>query len=371
MVKGKQALKTSDNSEVRAQIWEKVLLDLFARHHGTKTKRDIAKLLGRSETTVNGYFKDPAILGDKVVELVASAFDRLDVKEYIFKQWKSLRLNLPDEPGSADAKRASRRRQSLRDSFASIVDYLRIETIENGRYVALGAAYSRCMLNRYVWQAASYIPEMEDIATKSGDTAALAWCQLLKFRALRTVGFSSVEHLIALLRRAQELLDSSDSSHSAFHKLSTIRIATTIDQASFACERLNYKRKEHRAALLDLDNSLTQLLPEAETKSARSELYIRKAQIQACLGNIDRAEAFLAKGRSEAGGKIIREKHAVIVEIMVLRAKGETEKAVELALEHIDKKPALQDEFHKQILTQQVVEIILGFKRYGTPVPEN
>lgn len=371
MAKGKQATKTSDNSEVRAQIWEKFLLDLFARHHGTKTKRDIAKLLGRSETTVNGYFKDPANLGGKVVERVASAFDRLDVKEYIFRQWKSLCLNLPDDLGSDAAKRALRRRQSLRETFSSIQDNLRIDTVVKGRYVALGIACSQCMLNRYFWQAASYIPEMEEIAKNSGDTIALAWCHLLKFRVLRTVGFSRVDNLVALLTHAQTLLDSSRPNQSKYHKLSTIRIAATIEQASFTCERLDYKKQDHTLGLIELDNLLTQLLPEAETKTARSELYIRKAQLQAALGNIERAEAFLAKGRREAGRKVMREKHALIVEIMILRARGEPEKAVDLALEHVDKKSALEDEFHKQVLTQQIVEIILDFKRYGTPVPES
>ena len=175
---------------------------------------------------------------------------------------------------------------------------------------------------------------------------------------------------MALLAHAQKLLDSSRPNQSKYHKLSTIRIAATVEQVSFACERLDYKRPDHQRALLDLDDVVTKLLPEAETQTARSELYIRKAQLQVALGNIERAEAFLAKGRREAGGKKIRERHAVIVEIMILRAKGEHEKAVELALEHVDKKSALQDEFHKQILNQQIVEIILDFKRYGTPVPE-
>lgn len=370
MDKGKVAKRTSGNSEVRAQIWEEVILDLFVRHHGMRTKREIAKLLGRGESTVNGYFKDPATLGHHVIEVIASAFESLETKAYVFKQWNSLQLNIPDDGDERAARKARLRRQGVRESLASIVDYLRIETLENGRYVALGAAYSRCMLNKYFWEAASYLPEMEQIAESTGDTIATASCMLHRFQVLRNVGFSNLDYLVSLLRKAQQLLDSSTESSSSLHKLSTTRIAVTVEQVSFTCERLTYDRKDHRSALLEMDERLSRIWHEAHSEVTKAEVCIRRAQIYACLGDVKRAETFLARGRKEAGRKFMPETHATIVEIMILRAKGDQEKAVELALAQLNTKAVVQDEYHKRIIIQQVVEIILDVNRYGKPAPE-
>jgi len=142
------------------------------------------------------------------------------------------------------------------------------------------------------------------------------------------------------------------------------------DQVSFYCERLSYQNIDHIRTLKRLYESMRSLLPTAETPIARANVYLKCAQLQACLGNIESAEKLLESGRKEAAGSLW-EYHVKIVELILLRAKGERATAMDHAIELTSDRAELRDEFHLRLIQLHMVEMTLGINRYEKPAPDS
>ncbi len=369
MAKGKRTEKNMGKAELRAEVWRKYLLEKFESYHGVTKQKDIAAMIGCTPGRVTDYLGDPQKLGRRSVDRIASCFG-FQTGEYILREWQSLN----HRQGGSDEEPV-RRPQSKRPDYAkaskrAIYDQHLEESELLGEAEALSTAFMTSMLNRQFPQAAVYIDKSEALPENASDPVFRAMNLHRRFRLLSAAGCTNTDVLRDLLQRAIQLLSDEQISADTRYRVSTMRIAVMCDQVSFYCERLSYQNIDHIRTLKRLYESMRSLLPTAETPIARANVYLKCAQLQACLGNIESAEKLLESGRKEAAGSLW-EYHVKIVELILLRAKGERAAAMDHAIELTSDRAELRDEFHLRLIQLHMVEMTLGINRYEKPAPDS
>lgn len=367
MATGKRQQKNVGKAELRVQTWRRFCLDLFQRHHGITKQTDIAKLIGCSPPRVRDFLQDPARLGKKAVTRIASCF-KIPVQTQIFQTWNQLNVRQAGADDEPVRRPKSRRPDYVKSDPDTIFAQLLEETILFGPEQATVDAYFTSVLNRSFVPASVYLSEIESLPATQSDPLKQVFALHKRYRLLTAVGCVNQSVLFDILSRALLILMHPDRIKDNSSEVVVARIVIISDQVTYFCERYTHPNPDFEKRLHGLLSALMELQRLAGTAVQRATVHLKCAQIQSYLGNIASAEKFLAAGLNEAKGTTW-EYHAQIAEVIVLRAKGESARALELATTLAGDEALLRDEYHLRYIQLHLIEMTLGIDRFKKPVP--